>query len=866
MASFEVEYPVAVHENLKSAKGPYTLELLRTPYTSLGLSLIGSPIPGGPIIVSSIKPGSISDRTGALHVGDQIISINGKNVQGLSVLDSSKLLQVPSIRVSLELLPDNIPYQTNPFFNKEYPRMSNSDSMSQLNSSVAEFGLRPGALSAQSIRSTMTLQRLPARQETLIVQLNPTLDGYGIGIDSLSHPTSGHVVITNIEFNSPAYQCGVLMEGDHILTVNDRPVHSAVQCQQLLQESLMQNRILDLLIELDVNEAVTPSSGTFSIKLMRSGLPSLGVTLNGPVQGERGAIWIAKIKKGGVAYRSGGLQIGDVLLEINGQSLSHCTLSDAVHLLQEPDDLVTLKISKETQLLGPRLSDFNSITYTVELPKDKGNLGISIRGTSTAGSSVVVSHLMEGGVASRTEAIHVGDEILSINGVSVKDKTLLNCANMLEEAEIVVALQIRKPDPFVKGSMLAQQDNIDYHVQCAVATPVHDPRDAVKQIPQPVAATQQTNGPPPIRAKPQLHPATSYPVDSYRLAQEAALRGRGRRHPNEQSLEQNPVNPHFPRTDFPNRKSTDLHSTSLTNITHMDRGSSIDSDGSSMYNSSPSPPQKKTSRQPRETSNLTKFVAGTTVPIRMHRSVEVLPNVVEVTNIDQKKTNKSRTMERGRTGLGNFTPVHETDELGVYSIPLDEETHQEVTGPRVPSNTSAPALPRRNQIPVNHSPRPSQDTTWLDVPTKQPPPQPRLVASLQTSNNYVTLNTNTENGDINPGAQIQHRLRQPSFDSNLSKNSNQEVTKVKLQKMDKQSFGFSISDGTGNMGVFVKNVDCGSVAERGNLKPLDKLLAINGISIKELNCDKTLKLLKSSDDNLELVVSRLHLSSKNQTL
>ena len=55
------------------------------------------------------------------------------------------------------------------------------------------------------VRSTMTLQRLPARQETLIVQLNPTLDGYGIGIDSLSHPTSGHVVITNIEYNSPAY-------------------------------------------------------------------------------------------------------------------------------------------------------------------------------------------------------------------------------------------------------------------------------------------------------------------------------------------------------------------------------------------------------------------------------------------------------------------------------------------------------------------------------------------------------------------------------------------------------------------------------------------------------------------------------------
>ena len=110
-----------------------------------------------------------------------------------------------------------------------------------------------------------------------------------------------------------------------------------------------------------------------------------------------------------------------MLLEINGQSLSHCTLSDAVHLLQEPDDLVTLKISKETQLLGqftiilllycnsytmcvtfialyclfstgPRLSDFNSITYTVELPKDKGNLGISIRGKLPPSFYLVNNH------------------------------------------------------------------------------------------------------------------------------------------------------------------------------------------------------------------------------------------------------------------------------------------------------------------------------------------------------------------------------------------------------------------------------------------------------------------------------------------
>ena len=53
----------------------------------------------------------------------------------------------------------------------------------------------------------------------------------------------------------------------------------------------------------------------------------------------------------------------------------------------------------------------------------------------------------------RTEAIHVGDEILSINGVSLRDKTLLECAKMLEDAEIVVGMQIRKQDPLTKESM-----------------------------------------------------------------------------------------------------------------------------------------------------------------------------------------------------------------------------------------------------------------------------------------------------------------------------------------------------------------------------------------------------------------------------
>ena len=359
-----------------------------------------------------------------------------------------------------------------------------------------------------------------------------------------------------------------------------------------------------------------------------------------------------------------------------------------------------------------------------------------------------------------------------------------------------------------------------------------------KQNTQTLQSHHQANAPPPIRTKPQLKSVTSYPTDSHRIAQEAALKGLGRL-----SSAHGAINTNLPPPSHPDyRKSTELWSTSLTNITHIDRGSSIDSEGSSMYNSSPSPPQKRVSHQPREPSNLTQFIGGSNVPIKHHRSAEVLPNSIEMTGLGESSKNvKSRTIERSSRGLlrdNQFTPVHEMDELGVYSIPMETEGEGQLSpNAQTPPENAAPALPHRNTVSSGthpHSQRSLSAAGWLDVSTKEPPPQPRIVVTAQTSN-YVTLDTKSaelsdgDNGQTNsnhsPG-RIQYRSREPSFDSEI-KNSNQEVKKVKLQKLGKQSFGFSISDGNGNMGVFVKNVDSGSVAERGDLKPLDKLLAVS---------------------------------------
>ena len=46
------------------------------------------------------------------------------------------------------------------------------------------------------------------------------------------------------------------------------------------------------------------------------------------------------------AHRTGALHVGDRLLAINGVSLRGKTLTDAVHLLQNAGDTVTLKITR----------------------------------------------------------------------------------------------------------------------------------------------------------------------------------------------------------------------------------------------------------------------------------------------------------------------------------------------------------------------------------------------------------------------------------------------------------------------------------------------------------------------------------------
>ena len=85
----------------------------------------------------------------------------------------------------------------------------------------------------------------------------------------------------------------------------------------------------------------------------------------------------------------------------------------------------------------------------------------------------------------------------------------------------------------------------------------------------------------------------------------------------------------------------------------------------------------------------------------------------------------------------------------------------------------------------------------------------------------------------------------------------QEVNKVTLFK-DKifEDFGFSLSDGLYERGIFVARIKKGGPADMsGLLKPLDRILQINQTRTTDFDCCLAVPLIAAAGDKIDLLVS-----------
>uniref|UniRef100_A0A663MSU7 Glutamate receptor interacting protein 1 n=1 Tax=Athene cunicularia TaxID=194338 RepID=A0A663MSU7_ATHCN len=806
-ATLLVEYDVSVMDSVATASGPLLVEVAKTPGAALGVALTTSMCCNKQVIViDKIKSASIADRCGALHVGDHILSIDGTSMEYCTLAEATQFLANAADNVRLEILPH---HQTR-------LALKGPEHVSLASSTVG--------LAGQVVHTETTEVVLTADP---VVGFGIQLQGSVFATETLSSPP----LISYIESDSPAERCGVLQIGDRIVAINGIPTEDSTfdEANQLLRDSSLTNKVT-LEIEFDVAESVIPSSGTFHVKLPKKHNVELGITISSPSSRKPGdPLVISDIKKGSVAHRTGTLELGDKLLAIDNIRLDNCSMEDAVQILQHCEDLVKLKIRKDEDNSDEQESS-GAIIYTVELKRYGGPLGITISGTEEPFDPIIISSLTKGGLAERTGAIHIGDRILAINSSSLKGKPLSEAIHLLQMAGETVTLKIKKqtdatsPKKFsVPVGHISELSDAEDETSAAqksgklsdiYSTTVPSVDSAVESWDGSGIDTSFGN-------QGHGYQASGYNFNAYEW-----------RSPKQTSLSP----PSKPRNH-------PFHDTGLSDD-EWDRPTASSTASKNMWQ------QKEMETSGENQENHLKQTSVERSGGESIRSMKKEGKMWKGAPGGQRKCGGQ--LEKWNTS--SFAGTHDNTEA-------DQEENFWSQALEDLETCGQSGILRELEATIM-----SGSTMSLNHENTQPRNQLGRQASFQERSTVrphysQATRSNTLPSDVGRKSMVLKKIKQEMKE--IMSPTPVELHKVTLYKdSDGEDFGFSVSDGLLEKGVYVKNIRPAGPGDLGGLKPYDRLLQVNHVRTRDFDCCLVVPLIAESGNKLELVISRNPLASQ----
>ncbi|CAF5099958.1 unnamed protein product, partial [Rotaria magnacalcarata] len=179
------------------------------------------------------------------------------------------------------------------------------------------------------------------------------------------------------------------------------------------------------------------SRGRTTVELIKKEGTPLGLTISGGIDKDSKPK-VAQLKPGSVAQKSDVLEIGDVLLAINGIKTAGLKHEQVIDLIKQVGDQLTLDI--EYDLPKWPIHAINTVhtkTIQIQLEKEGQSYGFILRGGGSDDKAkarpLIITKIRPQGPADKEGTIKIGDRVLAINGINVGGATLQDAYNLMRQ-------------------------------------------------------------------------------------------------------------------------------------------------------------------------------------------------------------------------------------------------------------------------------------------------------------------------------------------------------------------------------------------------------------------------------------------------
>ncbi|XP_053881873.1 glutamate receptor-interacting protein 1 isoform X11 [Malaclemys terrapin pileata] len=844
-----------------------------------------------PVVITCVRPGGPADREGTIKPGDRLLSVDGIRLLGTSHAEAMSILKQCGQEATLLI---------------EYD-VSVMDSVATASGPLlVEVAKTPGAALGVALTTSMCCNK----QVIVIDKIKSasiadrcgalhigdhilSIDGTSMEYCTLAEATQFLAnTADNVKLEIlPHHQTRLALKGPEHALVSSSFSPTSMSAYSLsslnmgtLPRSLystsprgtmMRRRMKkkDFKSSLSLASSTVGLAGqvvhteTTEVVLTADPIVGFGIQLQGSVFATEtlsSPPLISYIECDSPAERCGVLQIGDRLMAINGIPTEDSTFEEANQLLR--DSSITNKVTLEIEFDVAESVIPSSGTFHVKLPKKHNvELGITISSPSSRkpGDPLVISDIKKGSVAHRTGTLELGDKLLAIDNIRLDNCSMEDAVQILQHCEDLVKLKIRK-----------DEDNSDEQESSGAIIYTVE----LKRYGGPLGITISGTEEP-------FDPIIISSLTKGGLAERTGAIHIGDRilAINSSSLKGKPLSEAIHLLQMAGetvtlkiKKQTDAASPKKFSISgHLSELSDAEDETSS-------------TQKPSKLSD----IYSTTVP-----SVDSAVESWDGSGIDTSFGSQGPTYQasgynfnayewRSPKQRDNLSPPsrprnHPFHDIGLSDDEWDRPTASGFSGAHDNSETDqeenfwSQALEDLETCGQSGILREleatimSGSTMSLNHENPQPRSQLGRQASFQERSNVrphysQAARSNTLPSDVGRKSVVLRKIKQEMKE--IMSPTPVELHKVTLYKeSDVEDFGFSVSDGLLEKGVYVKNIRPAGPGDLGGLKPYDRLLQVNHVRTRDFDCCLVVPLIAESGNKLELVISRNPLASQKAT-